>query len=79
MINRQIFFDQPGKNDLRIYDNIRQITTSQGDYYTTVCLVDHVHFKKYYKIKAIYFSKQQHNLITFFITDEVKEIILDFL
>ena len=28
-------FDQPVKNDLKTYDNIRKITTGQGDDYTT--------------------------------------------
>ena len=28
-------FDQPAKNDLKTYDNIRKITTGQGDDYTT--------------------------------------------
>ena len=33
-VDRQTFFDQPVKNDLRTYDNIRKITTAQGDHYT---------------------------------------------
>ena len=36
MINGQSFFDQPVKNNLRTYDNIRKIATSQGDDYTIV-------------------------------------------
>ena len=53
------FFDQPIKNDLKTYDNIRKITTGQGDDYTTGCLLDYTYFKKYYKLIAIYLSKQQ--------------------
>ena len=37
----QIFFDQPVKNDLRIYDNIRKITIGRGDNYTTSWLLDY--------------------------------------
>ena len=33
-------FDQPVKNNLRTYDNIRKIATGQGDDYTTSCLLD---------------------------------------
>ena len=35
MIDGQNFFDQPVKSNLRTYDNIRKIATSQGDHYTT--------------------------------------------
>ena len=40
MINGRDFFDQPIKNDLKAYDNIRKIATGQGDDYTTGCLLD---------------------------------------
>ena len=45
----QTFFNQPVKNNLRTYDNIRKIVTSQADNY----------FNKYYKMIAIDLSKQQ--------------------
>ena len=38
MIGEQNFFDQPVKNDLRTYDNIRKIAIGQGDDYTSDCL-----------------------------------------
>ena len=68
MIDWQNFFDQPVRNDLITYDNIRKIATGQGDNYTTGCLLDYNttgclldynYFKKYYKMIAIYLSKQQ--------------------
>ena len=31
MLMEKNFFDQPIKNDIKVYDNIRQITTGQGD------------------------------------------------
>ena len=40
-------------------ENIRKITTGQGDDYTTGCLLDYTYFKKYYKMIAIDLSKQQ--------------------
>ena len=33
------FFDQPVRNNLITYDNIRKIATGQGDDYTTGCLL----------------------------------------
>ena len=35
MIDGKNLFDQPVKNDLRTYDNIRKTATGQGDDYTT--------------------------------------------
>ena len=40
MIDGQNLFDQPVKNYLIAYDNIRKIVTGQGDDYTTGCLLD---------------------------------------
>ena len=34
------------KNDKVTYENIRKITISQGDDYTTGCLLDYTYFKK---------------------------------
>ena len=59
MIDGKNFFDQPVKNDKVTYENIRKITTGQGDDYTTGCLLDYTYFKKYYKMIAIDLSKQQ--------------------
>ena len=58
MIDGKNFFDQPIKNDLKAYDNIRKISAGQGDDYTTGCLLDCPYFKKYYKLIAIDLSKQ---------------------
>ena len=35
MIDGRNIFDQPIKNDLKVYDNIRKIETGQSDAYTT--------------------------------------------
>ena len=53
------FFDQPIRNALITYDNIRKIGTGQGDDYTPGCLLDYNYFKKYYKMIATDISKQQ--------------------
>ena len=57
LIDGRNFFDQPIKNDLKTYDNIRKIATGQGDDYTPGCLLDYPYFKKYYKLIAIDLSK----------------------
>ena len=46
MINEQNLFDNPVKDNLIAYDNIRKIATSQGDDYITGCLLDYPYLKK---------------------------------
>ena len=59
MINGENFFDQPIKNNKVKYENIRKIATSQGDDYTTGCLLDYPYFTDTYKMIAVDLSKQQ--------------------
>ena len=59
MIDGRNFFDQPVKNDLIAYENIREVATGQGDDSTTGCLLDYPYFKNYYKMIAIDLSKRQ--------------------
>ena len=59
MTDRKNFSNQPVKNDIRPYDNIRKTAIGQGDDYTTGCLLDYFYFKNYYKMIAITLSKQQ--------------------
>ena len=84
MIDGKNFFDRPVKNGIRTYNNIRKISTGQGDYYTTGCLLHYNYFKEHYKMIAIDLSKQQeldyeNQSVIFFIIEEVKETVLDFL
>ena len=58
MIDGRNIFDQPIKNHLKIYDNIRKIATGQGDDCTAECLLDYPYFKRYYKLIATDLSKQ---------------------
>ena len=58
IINGENFFDHPIKNNKIIYQNIRKIAMSQGDYYTTGCLLDYSYFKYNYKMIAVDLSKQ---------------------
>ena len=59
MINGEIFFDQPIKNNKVTYENIRIIVTGQGDDYTTGYLLDYPYFRDNYKIIAVDLSRQQ--------------------
>ena len=59
MINGENFFDQPIKNNKVTYENIRKITTGQGDDYTTGCFLDYSYFVDTYKMIAVDLSKQQ--------------------
>ena len=58
MMDGPNFFDQPVKNYLITYDNIRKIASVQGDDHTAGCLLDYFYFKNYYKMIAISLSKQ---------------------
>ena len=57
IIDERNFFDQPVKGNLTTYDNIRKIATSQGDDYTTGCLLDYPYSNNYYKMIEIDLSK----------------------
>ena len=59
VIDERNFFDQPLKNNLIIYDNIRKIAIGRGDHCTTGCLLDYNYFNNYYKIIAIDLSERQ--------------------
>ena len=59
MIHGKNIFDQPINNGFKTYENIRNISTGQGDDYTTGCLLDYPYFKENYKMIAIDLSKQQ--------------------
>ena len=59
IIDGNNLFDQPIKNDLKTFDNIRNTATGQGDDYKTGCLLDYPCFKEHYKLIEIYLSKQQ--------------------
>ena len=52
------FYDQPINDSVKQYDEIRKISTGQGDDYTTVCLLDFAYFeKKEYRLIAADLSK----------------------
>ena len=58
MIHRKNHFDHPIKRYIRTYESIQEITTGQGDDYTTGCLLHYNCFKKH-KLIQTDLSKQQ--------------------
>ena len=53
------FYDQPINDSIEQYDEIRKISTGQGDGYTTGCLLNFAYFEKNYRLIAADLSKQK--------------------
>ena len=53
LIDERNFHDQPINDLIKQYDEVRKVSTGQGDYYTTGCLLDYAYFKDNYKLIAI--------------------------
>ena len=58
-IDGKNFYDQPINDSIKQYDEIRKISTGQGDDYTTGCLLDFAYFEKKYRLIAVHLSKQK--------------------
>ena len=58
-IDGRNFYDQPINDSIRQYDEVRKISTGQGDDYTTGCLLDYSYFEKNYTLIAADLSKQK--------------------
>ena len=58
-IDGRNFYDQLINDSIKQYDEIRKISTGQGDDYTTGCLLDFAYFEKNYRLIAADLSKQK--------------------
>ena len=58
-IDGRNFYDQPINDSIKQYDEIRKVSTGQGDDYTTGCLLDFAYFEKKYRLIAADLSKQK--------------------
>ena len=58
-IDGRNFYDQPINDSIKQYDEIRKISTGQGDDYTTGCLLDFAYFESNYRLIAADLSKQK--------------------
>ena len=50
---------QPINNLIKQYDEVRKVSTGQGDDYTTGFLLDYVYFKDNYRLIGVDLSKQK--------------------
>ena len=57
MIDGKNVYDQPINDLIKQYDEVRKVSTGQGDDYTTGCLLDYAYFKDNYKLIAVDLSK----------------------
>ena len=59
LIDGRNFYAQPIIDLIKQYDEIRKVSTENGDDYTTGCLLDYSYFKNNYKLIAADLSKQK--------------------
>ena len=58
-IDGRNFYDQPINDSIKQYDEVRKVSTGQGDDYTTGCLLDFGYFEKKSRLIAADLSKQK--------------------
>ena len=58
-INGKGFYDQPINDSIKQYDEVRKISTGQGDAYMTGCLLDFAYFEKNYRLNPADLIKQK--------------------
>ena len=58
-IDGRNFYDHPINDLIKQYDEVRKVSTGQGDDYTTGCLLDFAYFEKNYRLIAADLSKQK--------------------
>ena len=59
MIDERNFYDQSISDLIKQHDEVRKVSTGQGDDYTTGCLLDHAYFKDNYRLIAVDLSNQK--------------------
>ena len=59
LIDGRNFYDQPINDQIKKYDEIKNVTTGKGDDYTTGCLLDYQYFKDHYRLTAVDLSKEK--------------------
>ena len=58
-IDGRNFYDQAINDSIKQYNEVRKISTGQGDDYTTGCLLDFAYFENNYRLMAADLSKQK--------------------
>ena len=59
IINGKKNYEQPSDWDIKWYEEIRKLTTGQGEDYTTGRLLDYDYIKNHYRLIAVNLSKQK--------------------
>ena len=59
IINGKSFYDQGIDSDIKRYEEIRKLTTGQGEDCTTGCLLDYDYIKNHYRLMAVKLSRQK--------------------
>ena len=59
LIDGRNYYDQPITGLIKQYDEVRKVSTGQGDDYNTGCLLDYANFKDSCRIIAVVLSKQK--------------------
>ena len=59
IISGKKFYDQLTDFDLKQYEEIRRLTTSQGENNTTECLLDYDYIKNHYRLMVVDLIKQK--------------------
>ena len=58
-IDGKKFYDQSINDTIKQYNELRKISTGQGDDYTTGCLLDYIYFKDDFRLITADLSKQK--------------------
>ena len=58
IINGKNFYDQAIDSDRKQYEEIKKLTTGQGEDCTTGCLLDYDYIKNHYRLIAVDLSRQ---------------------
>ena len=59
LIHARNFYDQPINDLIKQYDEVRKVSTGQGDDYTAGCLLDYAYFKINYRLIVVDLSKRK--------------------
>ena len=59
LVDGRNFYDQPVNDLVKQYDEVRKVSTRQGDDYTTGCLLDYAYFKDNYRLIGVDLSKKK--------------------
>ena len=59
IINGKNFYNQSTDSDIKRYEEIRKLTTGQGEDYTTGCLLEYKYIKNHYRLIAADLSRQK--------------------